>query len=105
MSSADWHTVPTLRGEHVLLRPTVLDDTPALARAYDIETTRYFLYGSESGPPTGETMQQALSSGRQVLTQVDAATAGPERRWRPACRTGRRRAGPTTTRMPAGRPG
>ena len=69
-----WHATPTLRGEHVLLRPTVLDDTPALARAYDVETTRYFLYGSESGPPTGESVQHALGSGRQVLTQVEIAT-------------------------------
>ncbi|MBS9534240.1 GNAT family N-acetyltransferase [Mycobacterium sp. M1] len=69
-----WATTPTLCGDHVLLRPTVLDDTPALARAYDVETTRYFLYGSESGPPTGETVQHALGSGRQVLTQIETAT-------------------------------
>lgn len=58
----------------MLLRPTVLADTAALARAYDVETTRYFLYGSESGPPTEQTVQHALDSGRQVLTQIDLAT-------------------------------
>lgn len=69
-----WHTAPTLRGRHVLLRPTVLADVDGLARAYDIETTRYFLYGSESGPPSEETVGHALASGRLVLTQLDAAT-------------------------------
>lgn len=69
-----WCTAPTLRGDFVLLRPTELSDTAALARAYDNETTRYFLYGSESGPPTEATVQHALDSGRQVLTQIELAT-------------------------------
>ncbi|HEX7322842.1 MAG TPA: GNAT family protein [Mycobacterium sp.] len=69
-----WRTAPTLRGDHVLLRPTEISDTDALARAYDNETTRYFLYGSESGPPTEETVRHALNSGRQVLTQIEVAT-------------------------------
>ena len=74
MTIDHWHTTPTLGGEFVLLRPTVLSDTAGLARAYDIETTRYFLYGSESGPPTEQTVRRALDSGRQVLTQVEQPT-------------------------------
>lgn len=74
MSIDHWQTAPTLLGDHVLLRPTVLADTPALARAYDVETTRYFLYGSESGPPTEASVQHALDSGRQVFTQIEAGT-------------------------------
>lgn len=69
-----WHTPPTLRGDYVLLRPTELSDAAALARAYDVETTRYFLYGSESGPPTEDTVDRALKSGRQVLTQIEIET-------------------------------
>lgn len=74
MSIDRWHTPPTLRGDSVLLRPAELSDTPALARAYDNETTRYFLYGSESGPPTEDTVRAALTSGRLVLTQIEAAS-------------------------------
>ncbi|HEU4362129.1 MAG TPA: GNAT family protein [Mycobacterium sp.] len=74
MTIDHWHTAPTLRGDYVLLRPTELSDTAALARVYDVETTRYFLYGSESGPPTEETVRRALNSGRQVLTQIEVAT-------------------------------
>ncbi|HEU0192118.1 MAG TPA: GNAT family protein [Mycobacterium sp.] len=74
MTIDHWRTAPTLRGQHVLLRPTELADTAALARAYDNETTRYFLYGSESGPPTEQTVRRALDSGRQVLTQIEVAT-------------------------------
>jgi RimJ/RimL family protein N-acetyltransferase len=70
-----WRTAPTLRGEHVLLRPTEMSDAAALARAYDdAETSRYFLYGNESGRPTEEMVRYALNSGRQVLTQIDTAT-------------------------------
>ena len=58
-----WATTPTLRGERLLLRPTDLADTPGLARAYDVETTRYFLYGSESGPPTAQSVGHASRSG------------------------------------------
>jgi RimJ/RimL family protein N-acetyltransferase len=69
-----WHVAPMLRGDFVLLRPTEMSDVAALARAYDDdETSRYFLYGGESGPPTEETVRLALSSGRQVLTQIDTA--------------------------------
>lgn len=74
MTVDHWRTTPTLRGAQVLLRPTVLADTAALARAYDVETTRYFLYGSESGPPTEQSVQHALDSGRQVLTQIDVGS-------------------------------
>ncbi|OBK89400.1 GNAT family N-acetyltransferase [Mycolicibacter sinensis] len=74
MTIDHWATAPTLRGEHVLLRPTVLADVTGLARAYDVESTRYFLYGSQSGPPTEQSVAEALASPRQVLTQVQAAT-------------------------------
>ncbi|MEB3069089.1 GNAT family N-acetyltransferase [[Mycobacterium] vasticus] len=74
MAIDHWTTTPTLRGERVLLRPTVLADVDGLARAYDVETTRYFLYGSQSGPPTEESVAEALASDRQVLTQVEAGT-------------------------------
>lgn len=72
MAIDHWATAPTLRGERVLLRPMVLADVDGLARAYDVETTRYFLYGSQSGPPTEESVAEALASDRQVLTQVAA---------------------------------
>ena len=74
MTADPWRTAPTLRGDLVLLRPTVLTDAAQLAAAYDVETTRYFLHGSESGPPTEQTVRRALDSGRQVLTQLEVAT-------------------------------
>lgn len=74
MTNDHWATAPTLRGEHLLLRPTVLADVAGLARAYDVESTRYFLYGSQSGPPTEQSVAEALASQRQVLTQVDVPT-------------------------------
>jgi RimJ/RimL family protein N-acetyltransferase len=75
MTTDYWHTIPVLRGDFVLLRPTEISDAAALARAYDDdETSRYFLYGNESGRPTEEMVRYALNSGRQVLTQVDTAT-------------------------------
>ncbi|MEB3032616.1 GNAT family N-acetyltransferase [[Mycobacterium] nativiensis] len=75
MAIDHWATAPTLHGERVLLRPTVLADVDGLARAYDLEATRYFLYGNNhSGPPTDESVADALASDRQVLTQVEAAT-------------------------------
>lgn len=69
-----WATAPTLRGDRVLLRPTELADVDGLARAYDVESTRYFLYGSQSGPPTEQSVAETLASQRQVLTQVEVAT-------------------------------
>jgi RimJ/RimL family protein N-acetyltransferase len=74
MTNDYWATAPTLRGEHLLLRPTVLADVAGLARAYDVESTRYFLYGIQSGPPTEQSVAEALASQRQVLTQVDVST-------------------------------
>lgn len=74
MTIDHWTAAPTLRGEQVLLRPTVLADVDGLARAYDVESTRYFLYGSQSGPPTEQTVAQALASDRLVLTQVAVGT-------------------------------
>ncbi|MBL1078317.1 GNAT family N-acetyltransferase [Nocardia sp. 2] len=72
----DWSEIPTLRGEFVLLRPTVLSDAAGLARAHDDpETLRYFPYGIESAPPSAETVSHALESGRQTLTIVDARGA------------------------------
>jgi RimJ/RimL family protein N-acetyltransferase len=74
MTTDYWTGAPTLRGDHVLLRPTELVDVTGLARAYDVESTRYFLYGSQSGPPTERSVAEALASQRQVLTQVEVAT-------------------------------
>ncbi|MCL9760530.1 GNAT family N-acetyltransferase [Frankia sp. AiPa1] len=73
MTAADsWEQVPTLRGEFVLLRPTVPADARPLAAAYDDEgTLEYFPFGVESDPPSAATVEYALASGRQVLTQVD----------------------------------
>ncbi|MEB3022422.1 GNAT family N-acetyltransferase [[Mycobacterium] crassicus] len=72
MAIDHWATAPTLHGERVVLRPMVLADVDGLRRAYDVEVTRYFLYGdSNSGPPTEESVADALASGRQVLTQVE----------------------------------
>lgn len=45
-----------------------------MARAYDGESTRYFLYGSQSGPPSEQSVAEALASQRQVLTQIEVAT-------------------------------
>ncbi|MCZ4556351.1 GNAT family protein [Rhodococcus maanshanensis] len=70
-----WSKPPTLRGEFVLLRPTTPADVDGLARAHDDpETLRFFPYGIESEPPSVASVDHALRSGRQTLTQVDAAT-------------------------------
>lgn len=74
MAIDHWNTAPTLHGAYVLLRPTVPADVAGLAGAYDVETTRYFLYGSQSGPPTEASVAEALASERQVLTQIEAGT-------------------------------
>ncbi|BBX22019.1 N-acetyltransferase [Mycolicibacter terrae] len=74
MTTDYWAGAPTLGGDHVLLRPTELADVTGLARAHDVESTRYFLYGSQSGPPTERSVAEALASQRQVLTQVEVAT-------------------------------
>jgi RimJ/RimL family protein N-acetyltransferase len=70
-----WSEAPTLHGEFVLLRPTAMVDVDGLARAHDDpETLRFFPYGIESEPPSVASVGHALRSGRQTLTQVDAAT-------------------------------
>lgn len=74
MTIDHWATAPTLRGDRVLLRPTVLADAAGLSRAYDVEATRYFLYDSHTGPPTEATVAESLASDRQVLTQVEVRT-------------------------------
>ncbi|WP_328398040.1 GNAT family N-acetyltransferase [Nocardia sp. NBC_00416] len=72
MRSEYWQRPPTLRGDHVLLRPLESGDAGELAAAHDDpETLRYFPYGIESQPPSPETVAAALSSGRQVLVPVD----------------------------------
>ena len=74
MTIDHWRTTPTLPGEHVLLRPTVLADVGGLARAFDTECTRYFLYGQHSEPPTEASVSAALASDHQVLTQIEVGT-------------------------------
>ena len=72
MGSEYWQQPPTLRGDHVLLRPLESSDTEGLMAAHDDpDTLRYFPYGIESQPPSPETVAVALSSGRQVLVPVD----------------------------------
>ena len=68
-----WSEAPTLRGELVLLRPTTPADVDGLAMAHDDpETLRFFPYGIESEPPSVASVDHALRSGRQTLTQVEA---------------------------------
>ncbi|AOW91800.1 hypothetical protein BFN03_01390 [Rhodococcus sp. WMMA185] len=74
MNTDHWREPPTLSGEFVLLRPTVMSDAEGLARAHDGDTLRYFPFGIESQPASRETLRHALSSGRQTLTQIDART-------------------------------
>lgn len=72
MAHEFWRHPPTLRGDHVLLRPLEPGDAEGLAAAHDDpETLRYFPYGIESRPPSPETVAHALASGRQVLVPVD----------------------------------
>lgn len=40
----------------------------------DNDTLQYFPYGIESTPPSAESLEYALRSGRQVLTQIDIST-------------------------------
>ncbi|MCX5043425.1 GNAT family N-acetyltransferase [Aldersonia sp. NBC_00410] len=75
MASEFWTETPTLKGAHVVLRPTTLDDVEGLAIAHDDpDTLRYFPFGIESEPPSRKSVEHALRSGRQMLTQVDAAS-------------------------------
>lgn len=75
MDSEFWTEAPTLKGTHVLLRPTTIDDVDGLAAAHDDpDTLRFFPYGIDSQPPSRETVQRALASERLVLTQVDIAS-------------------------------
>ncbi len=70
-----WKISPTLCGRFVILRPTVMADIQGLALAHDDpDTLRFFPYGIESEPPSRESMEYALHSGRQVLTQLDACS-------------------------------
>ncbi|MFI5718081.1 GNAT family N-acetyltransferase [Nocardia sp. NPDC051750] len=72
MGSEYWQRPPTLRGDHVLVRPLEPGDADGLAAAHDDpDTLRYFPEGIESQPPSPETVAHALSSGRQVLVPVD----------------------------------
>ncbi|MGW0183775.1 GNAT family N-acetyltransferase [Nocardia sp. NPDC003345] len=72
MANDHWRRPPTLRGDHVLLRPMEPDDAEGLAAAHDDpETLRFFPYGIESRPPSSETVAHALAAGRQVLVSID----------------------------------
>ncbi|WP_280434128.1 GNAT family N-acetyltransferase [Nocardia carnea] len=72
MRSEYWQRPPSLRGDHVLLRPLEPGDAGDLAAAHDDpDTLRYFPAGIESQPPSAETVAHALASGRQVLVPVD----------------------------------
>ncbi|WP_068272847.1 GNAT family N-acetyltransferase [Aldersonia kunmingensis] len=75
MSSEFWIETPTLKGAHVLLRPTTLDDVEGLAAAHDEpDTLMFFPYGIDSEPPSQRTVEHALASVRQTLTQSDATS-------------------------------
>lgn len=75
MSLNHWGRTPTLRGSFVMLRPTVMADIHDLALAHDDpDTMKFFPYGIESEPPTRESVENAMRSGRQVLTQIDVAS-------------------------------
>ncbi len=72
MSLDHWDILPSLCGRFVMLRPTVMADLQGLALAHDDpDTLKYFPYGIESEPPSAESLEDALRSGRQVLTQID----------------------------------
>ena len=72
MSLDHWDILPSLCGRFVMLRPTVMADLQGLALAHDdSDTLKYFPYGIESEPPSAESLENALRSGRQVLTQID----------------------------------
>ena len=75
MSRRHWGITPSLHGRFVSLRPTVLDDIHGLALAHDDpDTLKFFPYGLESEPPSMESLESALSSGRQVMTQLEASS-------------------------------
>jgi RimJ/RimL family protein N-acetyltransferase len=75
VDSEFWGEAPTLKGVHVVLRPTTLDDVEGLAKAHDdSETLRFFPFGIDSEPPSREWVEHALRPGRQTFTQIDAAT-------------------------------
>ncbi|MCK9896179.1 GNAT family N-acetyltransferase [Frankia sp. AgB32] len=68
-----WGRTPTLRGEHVLLRPTLPSDATPLAVAHDDDATlEFFPHGIDSEPPSPATLAHMLAApGRQTLTQID----------------------------------
>jgi RimJ/RimL family protein N-acetyltransferase len=73
MQLDNWKNPPSLCGRFVMLRPTVMADIQGLALAHDDpDTMKFFPYGIESKPPNRESVENALCSGRQVLTQLDA---------------------------------
>lgn len=75
MSLDHWNVTPSLSGRFVMLRPTAMADLQGLALAHDDpDTLKYFPYGIESEPPCVESLENVLRSGRQVLTQIDAAS-------------------------------
>lgn len=74
MSTDDpWTVPPRLCGSHVVLRPTTVADTSGLISAHDdLDTLQFFPYGIESEAPSQQSVEHALKSGRQTLTQLDA---------------------------------
>ncbi len=68
-----WGRTPTLRGEYVLLRPTLPSDATPLAVAHDDDATlEFFPHGLDSQPPSPATVAHMLASpGRLSLTQLD----------------------------------
>ena len=75
MSRSHWGVAPSLNGRFVSLRPTVMADIHGLALAHDDpDTLKFFPYGLESEPPSMESLESALRSGRQVMTQIETSS-------------------------------
>ncbi len=75
MSRNHWGATPSLHGRFVSLRPTKMEDVQGLAQAHDDpDTLKFFPYGLESEPPSMKSLESALHSGRQVMTQLEASS-------------------------------
>lgn len=75
MSLSSWSMPPSLRGRFVMLRPMLIADSQGLALAHDdADTLKFFPHGIESEPPSEQTVEYALRSERQVLTQLDVSS-------------------------------
>ena len=70
-----WGITPSLHGRFVSLRPTDMTDIHGLVMAHDDpDTLKFFPYGLESEPPSMESLENALRSGRQVMTQNEVSS-------------------------------